>query len=83
MERAFDLLPTKDQLAEAIGLRRAPSPMSDVATALAIFASGVLAGGAVALLFAPRPGRQLRRDLRERMSEASRRVRSPETEPTA
>jgi hypothetical protein len=83
MERAFDLLPTKDQLAEAIGLRTAPSPMSDVATALAIFASGVLAGGAVALLFAPRPGRQLRRDLRERMSEASRRVRSPETEPTA
>jgi hypothetical protein len=77
MERAFDLLPTKDQLTEAIGLRRAPSPMSDVATALAIFASGVLAGGAVALLFAPRPGRQLRRDLRERMSEASRRVRSP------
>jgi hypothetical protein len=77
MERAFDLLPTKDQLAEAIGLSTAPSPMSEIATALAIFASGVLAGGALALLFAPRPGSQLRAELRERVNEARRRVQSP------
>ena len=77
MGRAFDLLPTKDQLSEAIGLSTAPSPMSELGTALAIFTSGLLAGGALALLFAPWPGRQLRAELRERVNEARRRVRSP------
>jgi hypothetical protein len=76
MGHAFDLLPTKDQLTEAFGLSTAPSPMSELATVLAIFASGVLAGGALALLFAPRPGRQLRAELRERVNEARRRVQS-------
>jgi hypothetical protein len=77
MGHAFDLLPTKDQLTEAIGLRTAPSPMSDLAAGLAIFASGLLAGSALALLFAPRPGRQLRAELRERLNEARGRVRAP------
>ncbi|HSD10839.1 MAG TPA: hypothetical protein VLF14_07635 [Candidatus Binatia bacterium] len=80
MERVFDLLPTKDQLSEAIGLRTAPSSISELGTALAIFTSRLLAGGALALLFAPLSGRQLRAELRERVDEARRRVRSPENE---
>jgi hypothetical protein len=70
----MDMIPNRDALIEALGLRRDTTTMSDSASMLAIFAAGALFGTAMALLFAPRSGQELRADLREKVSDLSRRA---------
>jgi len=50
--------------------------VSDSASMLMIFAAGALFGTALALLFAPRSGEDLRADLREKVSDLRRRAAS-------
>ena len=72
--RAMDMIPNRDALIEALGLRRDTTTMSDSASMLMIFAAGALFGTALALLFAPRSGDELRADLREKVSDLRRRA---------
>lgn len=59
-------LPSKDELARAVGLQ----PRSDdMLLPLTMFGAGILVGAAVALLFAPKAGRELREDLNDRARE--------------
>ena len=44
-------------------------------TLLGAFALGTVVGGALALLFAPKPGHQLRHDLGERLDDATQRIK--------
>jgi hypothetical protein len=74
--RAMDMIPNRDALIEALGLRRDTTTMSDSASMLMIFAAGTLFGTALALLFAPRSGEELRADLREKVSDLRRRAAS-------
>jgi YtxH-like protein len=74
--RAMDMIPNRDALIEALGLRRDTTTMSDSASMLMIFAAGALFGTALALLFAPRSGEELRADLREKVSDLRRRTAS-------
>ena len=74
--RAMDMIPNRDALIEALGLRRDTTTMSDSASMLMIFAAGALFGTALALLFAPRSGEDLRADLREKVSDLRRRAAS-------
>ena len=74
--RAMDMIPNRDALIEALGLRRDTTTMSDSASMLMIFAAGALFGTALALLFAPRSGEELRADLREKVSDLRRRAAS-------
>jgi gas vesicle protein len=60
-------------IADALGLR---SETTDSTSALMIFAAGALFGTALALLFAPRPGDELRADIRKRVSNLQRRAAS-------
>ena len=74
--RALDMIPNRDALIEALGLRRDTTTMGDSASMLMIFAAGTLFGTALALLFAPRSGEELRADLREKVSDLRRRAAS-------
>ena len=71
--RAYDYVPTREMIADALGLR---SETTDSTSALMIFAAGALFGTALALLFAPRPGDELRADLRKRVSNLRSRAAS-------
>jgi len=72
----MDMIPNRDALIEALGLRRDTTTVSDSASMLMIFAAGTLFGTALALLFAPRSGEELRADLREKVSDLRRRAAS-------
>ena len=63
-----DSLPTRESLINAIGLATRRSTSSDLASAIGIFAAGLLVGAGLALLFAPKTGEQLRRDLGDRLA---------------
>jgi hypothetical protein len=57
----------RDDVLKIIGLQRRRSAGALVATGVGFFSAGLLLGAGVALLMAPKPGRQLREDLRERL----------------
>jgi len=67
-------LPERDDVLGWIGLQQRAA--NDTAfTMLGAFALGTLVGGALALLFAPKPGHQLRQDLGERLDGATQRIK--------
>lgn len=62
-------LPSKEDLLESAGLRMRKTTGDDFLLGLTMFGAGILVGAAVALLFAPKSGTELREDLRERASD--------------
>jgi hypothetical protein len=67
-------LPERDDMLNWIGLQQRTA--NDAAfTLLGAFALGTVVGGALALLFAPKPGHQLRHDLGERLDDATQRIK--------
>jgi hypothetical protein len=57
----------KDDYLALIGLETKRSFTSDLLGTLGTFGIGLLVGAGVALLLAPKPGRELRQDLRAKM----------------
>jgi hypothetical protein len=57
----------KDDLLELVGRTPRRSAADQVVTSLAIFGAGVLVGVGLGLMLAPKPGRELRSDLRQRL----------------
>jgi hypothetical protein len=66
LETLMQSLPTREDIAQALGAQRSTS--ADVASGLGIFSLGLLVGAGAALLFAPKAGNELRRDLSERFA---------------
>src|SRR5262245_27315681 len=67
-------LPEADDLLRYVGLQQRAA--NDAAfSMIGAFALGTVVGGALALLFAPKPGHQLRHDLGERLDDATQRVK--------
>ena len=67
-------LPERDELLNWIGLQQRNA--NDTAfTMIGAFALGTVVGGALALLFAPKPGHQLRHDLGERLDGATQKIK--------
>jgi YtxH-like protein len=67
-------LPERDDLLNWIGLQQRSA--NDTAfTMIGAFALGTVVGGALALLFAPKPGHELRHDLGERLDGATQKVK--------
>jgi len=60
----------KDDILELLGLETKPSTGSWLAGSLGTFGVGLLVGAGIALMLAPRPGRELRDDIRERLRRA-------------
>lgn len=61
--RNFD----NDEILGLLGLEKKPSPGAALATALGTFGVGLLVGAGIALILAPKPGRELRQELRDRL----------------
>jgi gas vesicle protein len=57
----------KDELLGLLGLETKSSDAARVAGTISTFGIGLLVGAGIALLLAPKPGRQLREDLREKL----------------
>ncbi len=60
----------KDDLLRMIGLQSKRTPVDWILPTIAIFGVGILVGAGVGLLLAPKPGRELREDLRNRLQGA-------------
>jgi hypothetical protein len=58
----------KDDLLGMLGLSTRPSTAGQLVETLATFGVGLLVGAGVALLLAPKPGRELRQELRTRIA---------------
>ena len=64
-----------DDVLGVLGLQRRRSALDDILVpSLAIFAAGAFVGAATALLLAPKPGPQLRRELTEGARDLSQRL---------
>jgi hypothetical protein len=57
----------KDDLLELLGLETKQSTGAWLAGSLGTFGVGLLVGAGIALILAPKPGRELREDLRDRL----------------
>lgn len=71
----------KDELLEMIGLESRRSSAERMVPALALFGAGVLLGVGLGLMMAPKPGRELRDDLRDRLGKGTN--GAPEPKATA
>jgi hypothetical protein len=58
----------KDDLLGILGLSTKQSTSAHLAETLGIFGVGLLVGAGVALLLAPKPGRELREEIRTRIN---------------
>jgi YtxH-like protein len=65
-----DSLPTREAVINAIGLASRRSTSAELASMISIFGAGLLVGAGLALLFAPKTGEELRRDLGDRLGVA-------------
>ena len=60
----------KDEILGLLGLETKSSTAAAAAGALGTFGIGLLVGAGIGLLLAPRPGRELRENLRDRLRRA-------------
>lgn len=60
----------KDDILDMLGLETKSSTAGWLAGTLGTFGVGLLVGAGIALMLAPKPGRELREDLRERLRRA-------------
>lgn len=83
IEEILQALPSKEDLAKAVGLEARSSGTGEVLAALGIFGTGVVLGAGLALLLAPKSGRETRHDIAEKVGEMSEqlRVAVPEAAP--
>jgi hypothetical protein len=63
-EAARDALPTRDQVLHALGGKPADDALM---SSFGIFAAGIVLGAGLAVLFAPRPGAEIREAIGEKI----------------
>ena len=83
IEDILRALPSKEDIASAVGLEKRSSSSSDTLTALAIFGTGLILGAGLALLLAPKAGNETRHDIAEKVGEIGDHLRVRATQPTA
>ncbi len=66
-------LPTREDIAAAMGLQLRAST-TDLFSAFGFFSAGLLLGAGLALLFAPQPGDEMRRDIAEKVEAIGKRL---------
>lgn len=61
----------KDELLDLVGLESRRSATERMVPALALFGAGVLLGVGLGMMLAPKPSRELREDLRDRLGKGN------------
>ena len=83
IEDILRALPSKEDIASAVGLETRSSPTGDMLTAFAIFGTGMILGAGLALLFAPKAGHEIRHDIAEKAGEIGGHLRAQAPPPAA
>ena len=81
IEDILQALPSKEDIASAIGLEARASTTGDMLTAFGIFGTGMVLGAGLALLFAPKAGHEIRHDIAEKVGEIGEHLRAPVPQP--
>ena len=76
-------LPSKEDIASAVGLEARRSPSGDMLAAFAIFGTGMILGAGLALLFAPKAGHEVRHDIAEKVGATGEHLRAQAPQPAA
>lgn len=83
LENVLHALPSRHDLAtllaQSVGVQPRPSRANEISTAIGLFGTGLLLGAGLSLLFAPKPGRDLRHDIASKVGELGGRRPSEET----
>jgi len=69
IEDILHALPSKEDVAAAVGLQSPPSRAGNILTACGLFGTGMILGAGLALLFAPMTGHELRDGIAEKVGE--------------
>jgi hypothetical protein len=83
IEDILQALPSKEDIASAVGLQARASTTGDMLTAFAIFGTGMILGAGLALLFAPKAGHEIRHDIAEKVGEIGGHLRAQVPQPAA
>ena len=83
IEDILRALPSKEDIASAVGLEARSSTTADMLTAFAIFGTGMILGAGLALLFTPKAGHEIRHDIVEKAGEIGGRLRAQAPQPAA
>jgi hypothetical protein len=83
IEDILRALPSKEDIASAVGLQARSSTTGDMLTVFAIFGTGMILGAGLALLFAPKSGHEMRHDIAEKVGEIGEHLRTQAVQPAA
>jgi hypothetical protein len=81
IEDILAALPSKEDIASAVGLEARTSTSGDMLTAFGIFGTGMILGAGLALLFAPKAGQEIRHDIAETVGEMGEHLRAQVPQP--
>lgn len=76
IEDLLAALPSKADIANAVGLETRPSATGEMLAAFGIFGTGMILGAGLALLFAPKAGHEIRHDIAEKVGEIGEHLRA-------
>lgn len=76
IEDILQALPSKEDIAKAVGLEARTSATGEMLTAFALFGGGMILGAGLALLFAPKTGQEIRHDIAESVGELGGHLRT-------
>lgn len=83
LEDILHAMPSREDIAGAVGLSPRSSVTEEVITAFGIFGTGVILGAGLALLFAPKAGHEVRQDIAEKVSALGDHLRAQVPRPAA
>ena len=76
IEDILQALPSKEDIASAVGLEARASTTGDILTAFGVFGTGMILGAGLALLLAPKAGREIRQDIVAKVGEMGEHLRA-------
>jgi hypothetical protein len=83
IEDILQAVPSKEDIASAVGLKAQSSVTGDMLAAFGIFGTGMILGAGLALLFAPKAGHEIRHDIAGKVGKIGEHLRAQAPQPAA